>query len=118
MAENSSDAGASPLKAGHTPGPWQSQHDYDIDGICAIIGNIDGPDDGRMHFTHICEVMTDDADEARANARLIAAAPDLLEMLQEMIADSDDVDDGKLPRISAATLVRARQAIAKAKGSK
>jgi hypothetical protein len=33
----------------------------------------------------------------------------LAAVMAEMIADSDDVDAGKLPRISAATLTRARQ---------
>ena len=39
----------------------------------------------------------------------------LLISLEEMVSDSDDVDDGKLPNISAATLTRARQAIAAAR---
>lgn len=61
-----------------TEAPWQSQHDNDMDGICRIIGAIDGPDDGRFHYRVVCEVDPDgslDAKEQYANARLIAAAP-------------------------------------------
>jgi hypothetical protein len=60
----------------HTPGPWQIKSDYEP---LEIIGNVDGPDDGQMHYTPICAVEpTLFPDENAANARLIAAAPDLL----------------------------------------
>lgn len=67
-----------PRKAQPTPGPWQqysSEHDP-----FTIIGNVDGLDDGRFHFTEVCIVNDgmDDQREANANARLIAAAPELL----------------------------------------
>ena len=39
----------------------------------------------------------------------------LLISLEEMVSDSDDVDDGKQPAISSATLARARQAIGAAR---
>lgn len=56
-----------------TPGDWQSQHQNDLDGQLTIIGNVDGPDDGRFTFTNICDV--DEApDECFANARLIILA--------------------------------------------
>jgi hypothetical protein len=44
-------------------------------------------------------------------ARLIAAAPELLMALNEVL---DDLDDPNMPEISAATISRARQAVAKA----
>ena len=56
-----------------TPGPWQSQHNWDTAGVCSIIGAIDGPDDGRFHYTRVCEV-NEEAGEYQANASLIAAA--------------------------------------------
>lgn len=41
---------------------------------------------------------------------------ELLAALQAVVGDSDDVDDGKLPSISSATIATARQKIAKATG--
>ena len=61
------------MSAGHTPGPWQAHSASDP---LEIIGNVDGPDEGRMHYTRVCEV--EDNAEAEANARLVAAAPELL----------------------------------------
>lgn len=56
-----------------TPGDWQSQHQNDLDGQLTIIGNVDGPDDGRFTFTNICDV-DETPDECFANARLIILA--------------------------------------------
>ena len=72
-------------EAKFTPGPWQSQHQWDADGIYSIIGGIDGPDDGRFHYTHVCEV-NEECRDAYANVALIAAAPDLYEALQRIVA--------------------------------
>ena len=66
--------------AGHTPGPWVI---YD-----------DGPDGSDVILAHIDEENYDIAyiaaderpeDEKKANARLIAAAPDLLEALRAAV---------------------------------
>lgn len=43
---------------------------------------------------------------------------ELIEALSDLLADSDDTDDGVIPTISSATLVRARAALAKARGQK
>lgn len=69
--------------AGHTEGPWQSQHDFDRDGELTIIGAIDGPDGGHtdFHYTTVC--IVEEGEEATANARLIASLPDLVEALRE-----------------------------------
>lgn len=107
-----------------TPGPWHVSNGKDV---FAALGapNADGvrteSNDAWQvadceHFMsyvggHEYELSSA---EQRANANLIAAAPDLYQSLLEMVEDSDDVDDGKLPKISAATLTRARQALAKA----
>jgi len=71
----------------HSPGPWQSKHDFDEFGLSNIIGNVDGETfaDGTSRYTFdpICIVDTETA-EWRANARLIAAAPDLLAALKAL----------------------------------
>ena len=82
----------------HTPGPWTaSEHgaytDYKGNNI-VILG-----DDLR-----IAVVLGPDTDETQANARLIAAAPDLLEALEALLEGDFNVAE------------KARLAIAKAKG--
>jgi len=91
-----------------TPGPWtadgcvvETDHDPDV----ALTG-----DKARWVYDPI-------ADEAvqRANARLIAAAPDLLEALMAIV---HEVDQGEqLPYIASFILPKARVAIAKAGAS-
>lgn len=77
----------------HTPGPW------------AIFNGVDiYPDNGDKRARHhIAEVspegyLTDDcditSDEHKANARLIAAAPDLLAAGEKMLAHEQAGGDG------------------------
>lgn len=72
----------------HTPGKWQ-MHDSDH---CPeeIWGNLEGPlEDGQIHGKLVCVVEDGPVgfgDEERANARLIAAAPELLEAVIHMMA--------------------------------
>jgi len=59
----------------HTPGPWElcDEGDYgDFDGLSQVILG----DDRRLCAVHVSD------DETRANARLIAAAPELLKALK------------------------------------
>lgn len=87
----------------HTPGPWvigRSRRGHDVVMVDTASG------------TAICDVYGD-SDDRPANARLIAAAPDLLEALETLyravcIADADLRPGEEL----------AREAIAKAKGDK
>lgn len=91
-------------QAAHTPGPWV--HDED----CA--GRILGPD-GVV----VCAVYGSvaRAQEDDCNQRLIAAAPELLEALEEI--ESLPVDDYGCREIPPGFLDKARAAIAKAKGN-
>jgi hypothetical protein len=89
----------------HTPGPWHVSEEWDGTSIKA----------GHFHVTHTiqsCGFHPDEEDKAvtQANARLIAAAPDLLEMLVEAanFIQPYSVGQNLLERIDAA--------IAKAKG--
>jgi Asp/Glu/hydantoin racemase len=59
----------------HTPGPWTQGDDNPL-SIYGKYTNV-----ATVHGTHATGARTEE--EARANARLIAAAPDLLAALQE-----------------------------------
>ena len=65
----------------HTPGPWKCRQSGD--GKFYLIG--EGQPSWR---THVGEVHSDDidSDEAAANASLIAAAPELLDLLKELVS--------------------------------
>lgn len=73
----------------HTPGPWttrtQSASYIDIAGnpVDAISARIPTARPGEIASTCVCRVHRQYAGEA--NAQLIAAAPDLLEALQEAL---------------------------------
>lgn len=101
-----------------TSGPWQMadyEHAWD-----EIIGNIDGDcDDERgitCTYTRICEIQDDGPiSEQQANARLIAAAPELLAALLDVL--------GWIPNGGAwhtdapmKSIARAREALRKATG--
>lgn len=61
----------------HTPGPW----DYGKDGYVQTIFN---PTIGTIGY------VIDDLQGQEANARLIAAAPDLLHLAEHVLAMADD----------------------------
>jgi len=62
----------------HTPAPWQIKSEHEPE---YIIGDIDGPDDGTMYYKPVAEVC--ETADFEANARLIAAAPELLHELEK-----------------------------------
>ena len=96
----------------HTPGPWMAHFEEAY--------FVTGPDLGRV------AMMTNlkgahglggrrSGNESAANARLIAAAPDLLDALEELSLLMDDVRNGEYTP-DHLTTQPARAAIAKAKG--
>lgn len=86
----------------HTPGPWSYTENIEA---CIAFGTADGWEVGSAeHETGVAFVPG-----SEANARLIAAAPDMLEAL-ETIASGDIVICKPLQQI-------AREAIAKAKNA-
>jgi hypothetical protein len=94
----------------HTPGPWQAKGlAVDSAGdkflrICQM---------SRVRFTEADRTVHEISDDtAEANARLISAAPDLLEALEEYVRDFGDNEDYDSQRMAA----KARAAIAKATG--
>ena len=96
----------------HTPGPWNSANRGDF---CLVTGT--RAEDPEPEGRTIAEIRNTDT-EAEDDARLIAAAPDLLEAL-EAIAHKPLTDD---PEASLETCLLeieriASTAIAKAKGT-
>lgn len=95
----------------HTPGPWVTEH-----GVPDVMTA-----DRKIL---LAEVMVDPCgfEEAQANARLIAAAPALLEALENVtdwldwLSTEEDDTTKKHPTNHAKQIMAARAAIAKAKG--
>lgn len=107
------------MTAQHTPGPWeQSIKGYDSDFFVegeweiAICGS--DKHDGELPpmIAAVTNLSLVD-EEAEANARLIAAAPDLLEALQSLV--DMDVAYQRGPKVAEA-IENARASIAKATG--
>lgn len=67
----------------HTPGPWFQQNDKDSPYITTMSG-------GRIAYIN----NRSGSGEQAANACLIAAAPDLLEALQEILDSADSTSVG------------------------
>lgn len=93
----------------HTPGPWQRLRTVS-DKIVII------SDHPAASYFHIAEMGTHDGDEvAQENARLIAAAPELLEALKGII-EGGNLDHGTYWQVDVSDIDKARAAITKAEG--
>lgn len=102
-----------PQEVLHTPGPWVAQ-EFLVSGSPTCSANV------------VCEFPQGCAVKSRvfweANARLIAAAPDLLDALQNLVADILDYE--RINNLAPSpgkddcwqSVTRARAAIAKATG--
>lgn len=100
----------------HTPGPWSVNGDHKI---------LVGADDGKMMLaealhSHIMQKWCRPLATAQANARLIAAAPDLLDALENLSLESTGyLQDLSSNHVDATTLVgairKAKAAIKKAR---
>ena len=91
----------------HTPGPWEIEEHYHFGYRW-----ISGPEHSQLAQVVWCMEDEDRSPECEANAYLIAAAPDLLEALQNLLK----VHKGEGGTQHHAGYI-ARAAIAKAKGS-
>ena len=80
----------------HTPGPWVARGTTVFNSGCFFISDCDGLGDPERKSM------------SEANARLIAAAPDLLTALQDMLDGEGDM--------TAERVKKARAAITKATG--
>lgn len=93
----------------YTPGPWTQWADTNI-----IIGLHSGSK--RSENLRICEVATHTwQDQGRYNARLIAAAPELLEALRDLMESTGALHGN--PATDNPAEAAARSAIAKAEGA-
>ena len=103
--------------ARHTPGPWEQKiQSCALWSICTVYGTEQGwVEIHAPNGSHTADVRA----ESTANARLIAAAPDLLEALKEIAADyvdRFDLDDPSTNPGIKSTIKQAQAAIAKATG--
>lgn len=91
----------------HTPGPWLTVRDNSISLP---------PFDLRIVWSEkhgdICYVQDDDGDNGNSNARLIAAAPELLEALRGLLL----LHQSHPGQLEPLAVEEARAAIAKAEG--
>ena len=91
----------------HTPGPWE---------LVCNGGPIEEFQVGNLSRA-VCSawvLATGDADETSANARLIAAAPDLLAVIQELSESAEYWSEYEVP---LGIVDRIRAAITKATGA-
>lgn len=99
------------MTARHTPAPWE--HKTDGAGGYNIVAN-------GITIAATTGGCHDDvpADVEDCNARLIAAAPDLLAALQYLVDDIMDADEDRNPETGEEydSVTVAREALAKAKG--
>lgn len=87
----------------HTPGPWRVADRFNVwtsDSVGCEVARVE-----------VESLDDDNLGQAEADARLIAAAPDLLAACEELLIYLGDWDDPENE-----TCVAARAAIAKAKG--
>ena len=116
--------------SGHTPGPWTVEDNAIMASVGAHICTVSTSDDfpclTESDDKTEAEVRSDCDIECEANARLIAAAPDLLTALSELLHAYSEPDrrlccDGRDCGCMGATAHQeaehyARKAIAKAEG--
>lgn len=96
----------------HTPSPWEAKcakdgcGDIGIVGDCGVVAEC---------FHDIRKFGENAHSECLANARLIAAAPELLEALKSIVTSLSDNDDEGMIEHSE-QIIAARAAISKATG--
>ena len=96
--------------ASHTPGPWRAFQDAES---CDVIA----PDGYHVASVEPCNSVNPEAEQA-ANARLIAAAPDLLAALEQIAGYPHSDGIGLTPDHARLMRRQASAAIAKATGHK
>lgn len=103
----------------HTPGPWTWDGEFGLGWYAELVSP-------EKYVGHYSRPQALSREESKANARLIAAAPELLAALEDIlphaIRDIHELNEqmvGSLyPSINLAKIKRAEDAIAKAKGER
>jgi len=97
--------------SGHTPGPWRLDHSDAVD----LRNHVGISSESHSLLAQIVWKMDDDerSPSCEANAYLIAAAPDLLEAAQRVLAHKRGEDDWLILAVDCVAL---ETAIAKATG--
>ena len=101
----------------HTPGPWKIFDGWGASRDRPVVVDSIPDIDGKCVANCICHVASSN-DNAEANARLIAAAPDLLEALECMVigAAACAIPHPKERQVLQDAVNIAQSAIRKAKG--
>ena len=98
----------------YTKGPWKVKSDrYHYDTMSDVVGGEYNPLRKPFSQLHVAVGGFSDVPEQEANARLIAAAPELLEALQNLLSVLPDVN---ISHPSARASHEAWKVIAKATG--
>ena len=84
----------------HTPGPWMVVDAHNMTQISAVSQSSSASGDGRKGIADLFD-SRDGIPEWRANARLIAAAPDMLAELKRLIDVVGDEDASCIEAIIA-----------------
>lgn len=101
----------------HTPGPWEYGGIYNDRGGDSWYSVIHSPaKTGQHHTPRAAEALGISKDEALANARLIAAAPDMLEALGVLLEASRGLIGSDHEWIVSDAVGVATEAITKATG--
>lgn len=109
------------MTAQHTPGPWEAHQGVDDDhptvwDVTSRHNHRDYGETPKGWFVATVHEVTDEAG-AEADARLIAAAPELLEALEAAIPHMSAPLDSDDQSASALAYRRARTAISKARAT-
>ena len=100
----------------HTPGPWSASSDDKLNPERAYGITVPWNDGDERGTVVIAEIThADSAERAKADARLIAAAPDLLAACRAALA-CPEMNWQEMDDVSRAAVNAARAAIAKAEG--
>lgn len=114
------------MKPSHTPGPWAVAGELDYLRVESPNSADPNACDGvrQIAIVRQSDYEIPNYGEAEANARLIAAAPDLLSALEGIVAAMDngfslpveDCEPGTQAHVEAVSIEAAHAAILKAKG--
>jgi len=100
----------------HTQGPWDVQNKGNLYGRSARHEVVEGISEGGDKPLPTIVKMPDLSDRSYANARLISAAPELLDALKEVVYSLEDGSTTSLQIKLEANLPQIEKAIAKAEG--